>query len=114
PGLTVEDRIDVKPAETARADYTREMAREEVNKARTQKESVGDSLDDAWIHSKIVAKLITDSKTPESKINVDVDHNGVTLRGTVDTIQAKQEAERVAKDTDGVKRVNNMLKVGKS
>jgi hypothetical protein len=30
----------------------------------------------------------------------------------VDTAEAKQEAGRIAKDTDDVKGVNNMLKVG--
>jgi osmotically-inducible protein OsmY len=64
--------------------------------------------------AKIVAKLLTDKDTPERKINVDVDHNVVTLRGNVDTVEAKTEAERLAKETDGVKRVNNMLKVIKS
>jgi osmotically-inducible protein OsmY len=35
----------------------------------------------------------------------------VTLRGTVDTAEAKTEADRVAKETDGVKKVVNQLKV---
>jgi hyperosmotically inducible protein len=71
-------------------------------------------VDDAWVHSKIVAKLIGNSATPERKINVDVDNGVVTLRGTVDTATARTEAERVARDTEGVKRVSNLLKVGKS
>ena len=58
--------------------------------------------------------MLTDKDTPEHKINVDVDHNVVTLRGNVPTLEAKAEAERLAKQTDGVKRVNNMLKVTKS
>jgi hyperosmotically inducible periplasmic protein len=118
PGLTVDDKIDVKPevktSEVTKSEYTPEMARAERERARTHKETVGNSLEDAWIHSKIIAKLIGDKDTPERKINVDVDHNVVTLRGTVDTALQKEEAERVAKETDGVKRVNNQLKVGKS
>ena len=74
---------------------------------------MGSSIDDAWIHAKIVAKLVTDMKTPERKINVDVNNNVVTLRGTVDTAQQKQEAERIARDTDGMKQVNNQLRVSK-
>jgi osmotically-inducible protein OsmY len=35
----------------------------------------------------------------------------VTLRGAVESATAKEEAERVAKTTDGVKRVRNLLKV---
>ena len=110
-GLIVEDKIDVKPRELTRSDYTPEMARLETEKARTHNESLGSGVDDAWIHSKIVAKLITDKDTPERKINVDVTNNVVTLRGTVDTLAAKEEAERIAKQTDGVKTVRNQLKV---
>jgi hypothetical protein len=38
----------------------------------------------------------------------------VTLRGTVDTAEAKSEAERITKETDGVKKVTNQLKVAPS
>ena len=114
PGLIIEDKIDVKPREISRAEYTPEMARAETERARAHKESIGSGIDDAWIHAKIVATLIGDKETPERKINVDVDHNVVTLRGMVDTMEQKQEAERIAKETDGVKRVNSMLRVGKT
>ena len=96
---------------TATPKYTEEQAREERARAKQNKETIGDSLEDAWIHTKIVAKLIGDTQTPERSINVDVVNNEVTLRGTVDTPQAKSEAERVAKETDGVKKVTNQLKV---
>ena len=59
----------------------------------------------------MVAKLISDTQTPERKINVDVVDSEVTLRGQVDTAEAKTEAERLAKETDGVKKVVNQLKV---
>ncbi|MFN2578274.1 MAG: BON domain-containing protein [Pyrinomonadaceae bacterium] len=91
--------------------YTEEQAREERERARTNKETIGQSLDDAWIHTKIVARMIGDSQTPERKINVDVVDGAVTLRGEVDTAEAKAEAERVAKETDGVNKVTNQLKV---
>ena len=99
------------PTATATPKYTAEQAKEERERAKQNKETIGDTLDDAWIHTKIVTKLIGDSKTPERKINVDVVNNEVTLRGTVDTAEAKAEAERVAKETDGVKKVVNQLKV---
>jgi osmotically-inducible protein OsmY len=94
---------------TATPKYTEEQAREERARAKGNKETIGGTLDDAWIHAKIVTKLIGDSQTPERKINVDVVNNEVTLRGTVDTPAAKSEAERVAKETDGVKKVTNQL-----
>ena len=111
PGVTVEDKIDVKPREMTREEYTEEHARMERDRAKENKESIGSSLDDAWIHSKLVAKLIGNMDVSEHKINVDVNNNVVTLRGTVESAAEKAEAERVAKDTDGVKRVVNQLKV---
>ena len=102
------------PTATPTPKYTEEQAREERERAKANKETIGQSLDDAWIHTKIVAKLIGDTQTPERKINVDVVEGAVTLRGQVDTAEAKQEAERIAHDTDGVKRVINQLRVAKS
>lgn len=99
------------PTPTPESKYSEEQAREERARAKGNKETIGQSLDDAWIHSKIVAKLIGDTRTPERKINVDVVNGDVTLRGNVDTAEAKAEAERVAKDTAGVKKVVNQLKV---
>jgi len=96
---------------TSRSGYTEKQAAEERERAKQSKETIGDTLDDAWIHTKIVAKLIANSDTPERNINVDVVNNVVTLRGTVDTAEAKAEAEKVAKETDGVKSVTNQLKV---
>ena len=111
PGLNITDKIEVKPRELTRAEYTEDQARSARAKAKAVKETIGDSLDDAWIHTKIVAKLIGNSDTPERKINVDVVNNVVTLRGTVDTPEQKAEAERIARSTEGVKSVSNQIKV---
>lgn len=102
----------MRPTPTATATpYTEEQARAERERAKANKETIGEKLEDAWIHTKIVAKLIGDADTPERKINVDVVDGAVTLRGTVDTAEAKAEAERIAKETEGVKKVTNQLKV---
>jgi hyperosmotically inducible protein len=113
-GLIVTTKIDVKPGEISRTAYTKERAREERGIATGRGETIGDSLDDAWIHTKIVAQLIGNSATPERKINVDVKDNVVTLRGTVETAEQKTEAEQIAKSAEGVKSVNNQLKVGRA
>ena len=112
--MTVTTKIDVKPGEVSRTAYTIERAREERSIAKAQGETIGDSLDDAWIHTEIVAQLIGNSATPERKINVDVKNNVVTLRGTVETAEQKTEAVQIAKNTEGVKSVNNQLKVGRA
>jgi len=110
-GLIVIDKIDVQPRELSRNEYTADMAREAREKARAIGETVGDSIDDAWIYTKIMAKLIGNSETPARKIDVDVVNKVVTLRGHVDNVAAKDEAERIAKETEGVERVRNLLKV---
>src|SRR5262249_55895130 len=68
--LLITDKIDVKPREVGRAQYTEDEAKNERAKAHNNNEQVGSSLDDAWIHAKVVAKLIGNSNTPERKINV--------------------------------------------
>jgi len=55
--------------------------------------------------------LIADSATPSRNINIDVVNGVVTMRGIVDSPHVKAEASRVAMDTDGVKKVNNLLRV---
>jgi len=113
PGMTVTDKIDVKPTEISRSDYTEDQAREARTRAKSDGSKIGDSLDDAWIHTKISTKLATNKATPGRHINVDVEKNVVTLRGNVETATAKEEAERVAKETDGVKKVRNLLTVSR-
>jgi osmotically-inducible protein OsmY len=113
-GLIITDKIDVKPREITRADYNDALAQSERTKATGAGEKLGDSLDDAWIHTKIVAQLVTDADTPQRKINVDVVNNVVTLRGIVNTAEQKTEAERIAKTTEGVKKVVSQLKIDKN
>ncbi|HLH43173.1 MAG TPA: BON domain-containing protein [Bryobacteraceae bacterium] len=111
PGAQVIDKIEVKPAEIPRNLYTDDMARQTRQDAKAKGDRLGNSLDDAWIHTKISAKLIADSNTPARKMNIDVVNGVVTLRGFVDSPEAKAEASRLAMDTDGVKKVNNLLRV---
>jgi hyperosmotically inducible periplasmic protein len=115
PGLVLNDKIEVKPREFTREQFTPERANEVREKAKEIGDKLGDSIDDAWIHTKLVAKFLSDDDTPGRKINVDVVNNVVTLRGAVKTAEQRAEAERIARDTDGVKRVVNQLKIaGKS
>ena len=113
-GLTLDVKIDVKPPDVARNEWTEEYSHTASKRAKDAGDSVSDTLDDTWIHTKIVSKLIGSSAVPERKINVDVDKKVVTLRGTVSTQAEKTEAARIAQDTEGVVRVVNQLKVGPS
>lgn len=55
------------------------------------------------------AKL--DPRLYSTNIEVEVGEGIATLRGTVDNMQAKQAAENIARNTMGVKSVNNRIKV---
>lgn len=111
PGVAITDKIDVKPHELARSEYTEDMARQAREQAKSAGEKIGSTLDDAWIHTKIVAKLAGNSQTPARKINVDVVGGVVTLRGGVPSPEAKAEAERITKDIEGVRQIRNLLRV---
>jgi hyperosmotically inducible protein len=108
-GVVVTDKIDVEPGIVERSAFDDDMAREARARAATASESVGDSLDDAWIHAKIRSKLLAEGEFPGGSLNVDVKDNVVTLRGSVSTSEDKAKAEQLAKATDGVKSVRNQL-----
>jgi osmotically-inducible protein OsmY len=75
-------------------------------------QSVGQQVDDSLITSKINAKLAADEDVEMRNISVQTDEGVVTLTGRVENTTAKQEAERLARDTDGVRSVRNLLNVG--
>jgi hyperosmotically inducible protein len=111
PDIAVQDKIDVKPYEIPRDLFDDNMMADVKADATKMGDTIGDSLDDGWVHMKVVGKLIADSKTPERTINVDVADNVVTLRGAVASPEIRAQAESVAKSVDGVKDVKNRLVV---
>lgn len=74
-------------------------------------ESLGQKVDDVWLHGKIVAKLVGNTKTPARNIDVEVNQGVVTLRGVVSDAEEKSAAEKLAQETEGVKTVDNQLEV---
>lgn len=111
PDVAVQDKIDVKPYEIPRDLFDDDMMADVKADATKMGDSIGDSLDDGWVHMKVVGKLIADSKTPERTINVDVANNVVTLRGAVASPEIRAQAESVTRSVDGVKDVKNRLVV---
>jgi hyperosmotically inducible periplasmic protein len=70
-----------------------------------------DVVADASITSAVKTKLLGDTKVGGLKIDVDTQDNVVTLTGTVNSVEEKNEAIRLAKTTTGVKRVVDKLTV---
>jgi hyperosmotically inducible protein len=66
---------------------------------------------DAWITTKAKIALLADDNVHGTAINVDTIDGRVTLHGNVATAAEKTAAEKVVRGIEGVKDVNNMLKV---
>ena len=91
-----------------RADYDKNRAEYEKDKGSS---AIGQGANDSWLWFKTRAALLTTNDLRESTITVDVDNDVVTLNGTVATNEQRTKAEQVAKGIEGVKTVNDKLKV---
>jgi len=69
-------------------------------------------VSDAAITASVKTKLAADPEVAAHNIDVDTNQGVVTLSGHVDKREASQEAEKLARQTDGVVRVINDLTVG--
>jgi osmotically-inducible protein OsmY len=93
------------------------MTREEYEKNKSDYEkdkgssTIGSGANDSWLWFKTRAALLTTSDLRDSTINVDVENDVITLKGTVATAAQKAKAEQVANGIEGKKRVVNQLKV---
>jgi hyperosmotically inducible protein len=67
---------------------------------------------DAVITSKVEAQLALNPQTNNFEIDVDTQNGRVSLRGMVESEAEREEAERLARNTDGVRSVDNQLKLG--
>jgi hyperosmotically inducible protein len=74
--------------------------------------TAGTQVDDAAITAKVKAKLAADGDINPFNIDVDSNEGVVTLQGRVAKEEARSKAEQLARDTDGVTRVINLIKVG--
>lgn len=72
----------------------------------------GTQVDDAAITAAVKAKLAADGDINPFNIDVDTNEGVVTLQGRVDKEEARSKAEQLARETDGVSRVINLVKVG--
>ncbi|HVS00058.1 MAG TPA: BON domain-containing protein [Thermoanaerobaculia bacterium] len=68
-------------------------------------------LSDAAISTKVKAKLLADQEINPFQIDVDTVDGIVTLNGKVASESIRVEAEKIARDTEGVKNVNNVIQV---
>ena len=74
----------------------------------------GDQMDDLAISSTIKSKLLWSKYTNSQSIKVNTLDGKVTLEGNAETEEAKKLAGRLAKDTRGVRAVENKLIINKT
>ena len=81
----------------------------EKTKTMTQEAKTG--MSDSWLTSKTKIALFSDDRVKGRQVHVTTQNGVVTLRGKVDSSEAKTAATEVAKGIDGVKNVRNELQV---
>lgn len=72
----------------------------------------GDPTANVVLTSKVKTRLLADKTIPGLKIGVDSRDGVVTLTGTVSSEAEKTKALRIARETDGVQKVVDELKIG--
>jgi hyperosmotically inducible protein len=68
-------------------------------------------IKDSWLTAKTKIALAADSRVKGRQVSVETQKGLVMLRGKVDSDEAKNAAEEIAKGIDGVKSVKNELQV---
>jgi osmotically-inducible protein OsmY len=70
-----------------------------------------ENASDGWILAKIKSQLAADPETEAFNVDVDVLDGAVTLSGLVTAERARDEAQRIAQQTEGVTSVRNLIEV---
>jgi hyperosmotically inducible protein len=96
-----------------RADASRE-ANEAAAEVRRAAGVAGDRLADGWLTAKVQAKYFADDDIKARYIDVSSRDGTVTLKGFVENEAVRQEALRIARETEGVARVDDQLLLGQA
>ena len=100
-------------SQTERDAKVKTEAKTHETKAKSEgaAEKSGEVLSDAAITTAVKTKFLAESGVPGTTINVDTNNHVVTLTGTVKNKAESQKAMTIARETKGVKRVVNHLKI---
>jgi osmotically-inducible protein OsmY len=82
-----------------------------VEKIEQQGNKAVGATKDAWLVSKTKIALFADDRVSGRGITVDADHGVITLRGKVESAEAKAAAEQATTTVEGVTSVRNDLQV---
>ena len=113
----VVDEITVNAAAAPNPDNAAAEARDEARDAAASADRATDraqgTAGDAAITSAVKSKLLADTTVAGLKIDVDTNGGVVTLSGRAGTQAESDRAASLARDTTGVSRVVNNLKIGR-
>ena len=91
---------------------TRDNARVAAAEVKDVAGRASETLADSWLATKIQAQYFADNDVKARNILVSAHDGVVTLKGRVDTPNAHEQALQIAKNTDGVLDVNDLLTLG--
>ncbi len=106
-----QERAQNREAVRDKADKVEDKLPSAEERAKNR-ETVSRGTSNAALTTKVKTALASDvGMRTMTGINVDSNQGVVTLKGKVDTAEAKKKAEAFAKQVDGVKSVKNQLRV---
>src|SRR6266496_5611550 len=71
-----------------------------TDKAKTMTQEAKTGMSDSWLTSKTKIALFSDDRVKGRQVSVETQHGVVTLRGKVDSAEAKAAASEIAKGID--------------
>lgn len=98
-------------AQQTATDKARAAGQETKQDAKVAAKQTGNVVTDSWITMKVHSQFVPEAALEDSDIDVETKAGVVTLMGTVPTAAGKSRAVAIAKATDGVKSVNDRLRV---
>jgi osmotically-inducible protein OsmY len=102
-------RVDAQAADRARDDRTRTTTGQQAQEQRREEDH---EINAGWVTTQINARYFANREVSPWSVDVTTTSDGVvTLSGTVGSEEARQEAVRIARETDGVRRVDDRLRI---
>ena len=93
-------------------DKTKEGGGKVYDKTKEGAQKAGEEITDGWITTRIKTKFVGEDALKDSDVHVSTDDHVVTLTGTVMSAAGRAKAVALAKEVEGVRRVDDRLTVG--
>lgn len=91
---------------------TKREARETAAEVKAAASRAGEQLADSWLTTKVQAQYFADDDIKSRYITVSSRDGVVTVKGFVESEDVRQQALQIAKNTDGVRQINDQLLIG--